>query len=265
LKAFEQLTREPRLADKVAATILEMILTEGTKVGDRLPSERELSDQFGVSRTVVREAIRTLAAKGVLEVRTGHGVRIVAVPAGTVSESLRLFIRSATLDYPRLAEVRATLEIEIAGLAAQRVTEEGVELLRANVSAMEAAVGDVDRMSQLDLDFHRAIAVSTQNDLFLLLLDSIGEGLLEIRRRLFADSPKGEQMHTAVRAHREILAGDAGASESGRHGVDGDHRAGGRGCRVRGTGEAQSERGMTRRLRAPHEIGKQRDPKGVIA
>lgn len=209
MKAFEQLTREPRLADKVAATILEMILTEGTKVGDRLPSERELSDQFGVSRTVVREAIRTLAAKGVLEVRTGHGVRIVAVPAGTVSESLRLFIRSATLDYPRLAEVRATLEIEIAGLAAQRVTEEGVELLRANVSAMEAAVGDVDRMSQLDLDFHRAIAVSTQNDLFLLLLDSIGEGLLEIRRRLFADSPKGEQMHTAVRAHREILAGIA--------------------------------------------------------
>jgi GntR family transcriptional repressor for pyruvate dehydrogenase complex len=209
MKVFDQLTREPRLSDKVATTILEMILAEGLNVGERMPSERELSDQFGVSRTVVREAIRTLAAKGVLEARAGHGVRIVAVPARTVSESLRLFIRSGTLDYSRVAEVRQMLEIETAGLAAQRVTDKGVDLLRANVDAMERAVGEVDRMSQLDLEFHRALAETTRNELFLLLLDSIGDALLEIRRRLFADSPNGAQMHTAVRAHREILAGIA--------------------------------------------------------
>ncbi len=75
---FPRVTREPRLSDKVAELLLETILSPGLQPGDRLPSERELGEQFGVSRTVIREAVRALAAKGVINVRTGSGLRVAA-------------------------------------------------------------------------------------------------------------------------------------------------------------------------------------------
>src|SRR5262245_11923930 len=90
---FDQVAREPKLADKVADLMLARILSGELGVGDRLPSERELGDQFGVSRTVVREAVRALLAKGVLDVRAGSGLRVVAVGPATVSESMNLYVR----------------------------------------------------------------------------------------------------------------------------------------------------------------------------
>ena len=85
---FGQVAREPRLSDKVADMMLETILSKRLEVGDKLPSERELGEQFGVSRTVVREAVRALVAKGVIEVRSGSGLRVAAVDAAAVSESI---------------------------------------------------------------------------------------------------------------------------------------------------------------------------------
>ena len=70
---FGLVNRERRLSDKVADMMLETILSDRLQVGDRLPSERELGEQFGVSRTVVREAIRALVTKGVIDVRSGSG------------------------------------------------------------------------------------------------------------------------------------------------------------------------------------------------
>jgi GntR family transcriptional regulator, transcriptional repressor for pyruvate dehydrogenase complex len=80
---FCTIEREPRLSDKVADAILETILSHRLRPGDPLPSERELGRQFGVSRTVIREAIRALDARGMLEVRTGSGVRVTAVDSSS--------------------------------------------------------------------------------------------------------------------------------------------------------------------------------------
>src|SRR5687768_18134604 len=115
---FGQVTREPRLSDKVADMMLETILSRRLEVGDRLPSERELGEQFGVSRTVVREAVRALVAKGVIEVRSGSGLRVAAVDAAAVTESMSLYMRGGTLDFEKVHEVRALLEVHIAGIAA---------------------------------------------------------------------------------------------------------------------------------------------------
>src|SRR5438128_5519835 len=119
---FDQVTREPRLSDKVAEMMLETIFSRRLQVGDRLPSERELGEQFGVSRTVIREAVRALVAKGVIEVRSGSGLRVAAVDASAVRESMSLFLRGATLNYEKVHEVRRLLETHIAGLAAERAT-----------------------------------------------------------------------------------------------------------------------------------------------
>jgi GntR family transcriptional repressor for pyruvate dehydrogenase complex len=146
---FGQIKREPRLSDKVADMMLETILSKRLLVGDRLPSERELGEQFGVSRTVVREAVRALVAKGIIESRSGSGLRVTAVNASAVSESMSLYLRGGEFDFENVHEVRTLLEIHIAGLAAERATDEDVELVRAVHDRMvaDAAARDVDRGS----------------------------------------------------------------------------------------------------------------------
>src|SRR6478735_5419337 len=170
--AFTAIHREPRLSDKVTEAIIEMIVSNKLKPGDMLPPERELGKQFGVSRTVIREAVRALAAKGMLEVRSGSGVRIVAVDEGTVRESMRHFVHGSRLDYGKVDEVRRMLEVAAAGIAAER-----------------------------------AIATATHNELFLVLHDSMGEMLLEVRRRNLS---KGrDERRLVVEMHRHIRDGIA--------------------------------------------------------
>src|SRR6266550_7559142 len=127
---FPQVTREPRLSDKVADLMLETILSRKLMAGDRLPSERELGEQFGVSRTVVREAVRALVAKGVIEVRSGSGLRVAAVDAAAVSESMSLFMHGGGIEFEKVHEVRTVLEVHIAGLAAERASDDDVARLR---------------------------------------------------------------------------------------------------------------------------------------
>jgi GntR family transcriptional repressor for pyruvate dehydrogenase complex len=179
---FGLVNRERRLSDKVADMMLETILSDRLQVGDRLPSERELGEQFGVSRTVIREAIRALVTKGVIDVRSGSGLRVAAVDANAVSESMSLFLRGGTLDFEKVHEVRAVLEVHLAGLAAERATDDDVAQLRGIHERMQSETADVEAAARDDLEFHRAIARATHNELFLLLMDSIGSSLIDIRR-----------------------------------------------------------------------------------
>jgi GntR family transcriptional repressor for pyruvate dehydrogenase complex len=199
---FQQVPREPRLSDKVAEMMLETILSRKLQVGDRLPSERELGEQFNVSRTVVREAVRALVAKGVIEVRSGSGLRVAAVDAAAVSESMSLYLRGSTLDFEKVHEVRTLLEVHIAGLAAERATDEDVAQLRELHDRMRKESGDVESAARDDLEFHRTIARVTQNDLYLLLMDSIGSALIDIRRENLGSG----STETTLRQHEAVLS-----------------------------------------------------------
>ncbi|MFN0156050.1 MAG: FadR/GntR family transcriptional regulator [Gaiella sp.] len=211
---FEQIAREPRLSDKVADMMLETILSRRLQAGDRLPSERELGEQFGVSRTVIREAVRALVAKGMIEVRSGSGLRVAAVDAAAVSESMSLYLRGGALDFEKVHEVRALLEVHIAGMAAERATDENLAQLRAVHERMKEEVADVEAAARDDLEFHRAIALATQNDLYLLLLDSIGSALIDIRRENLGTgaSPMTLGQHEAVL--ERIVARDAAGARA---------------------------------------------------
>jgi GntR family transcriptional repressor for pyruvate dehydrogenase complex len=198
---FETLDRERRLSDRVADELLETILSCEMQTGDRLPSERDLAEQFGVSRTVVREAVRSLAAKGAVEARSGSGLRVAAVDASVVSLSMRLFIRSnGGLDYAKVNEVRMALETSIAAAAAERATPNDLEVLDALHERMVDVIDDVEQASLADVEFHRAIARSTHNELYLVMLDSIRETMLNIRRATI-----GLHGRKALRYHRKIL------------------------------------------------------------
>ena len=219
---FEQVAREPRLSDKVAEMMLETILSNRLEVGDRLPSERELGEQFGVSRTIVREAVRALVAKGVIEVRSGSGLRVAAVDAAQVSESMSLYVRGSRVDFEQIHEVRALLEVQIAGLAAERCTDEEVAQLREIDERLKGAGDDVEAAARNDLEFHRRIALATHNELYLVLMDSIGASLIDIRR---ANLGSGSTPDTLAQ-HQAILDAIAAHNANAARAAMADHLEG---------------------------------------
>jgi GntR family transcriptional regulator, transcriptional repressor for pyruvate dehydrogenase complex len=203
----------------VTQAIIDMIASRTLKPGDVLPPERELGRQFGVSRTVVREAVRALGAKGLLEVRTGSGVRVIAVDESTVRESMRHFVQGSSVDYAKVDEVRRVLEVAAAGLAAERADTADLAAMDETIDAFANECTDLEKSVQHDLAFHRTVARATHNELFLVLHDSMGEMLLEVRRRNLARG-RGERrlvvgMHQRIRD--AIAAHDPGAAQEAMH------------------------------------------------
>jgi GntR family transcriptional regulator, transcriptional repressor for pyruvate dehydrogenase complex len=211
---FGRVEREPPLSHKVADRMLKTIVSRQLRPGDRLPSERELGEQFGVSRTVIREAVRALVAKGLIEVRSGSGLRVAAVDASAVSESMSLYIQGSNdLDYRKVHEVRTMLEVQMAELAALRRNEDDVTRLTTACERMESAIANVEAAARADVEFHREIACATHNELYLVLLDAIGDALVEVRRRNLRSPLASEE---ALLHHRRILdailAGESSAA-----------------------------------------------------
>jgi GntR family transcriptional repressor for pyruvate dehydrogenase complex len=190
-----------RLSDWIANMIMETITSGSMAPGDKLPSERELGEQFEVSRTVVREAVRALAAKGIIEVRSGSGLRVARFDSSNVAESMSLFVRGMRLDYDKIHEVRALIEIEVARLAAARADDEDLRRISDNLASMESALADEKRVAELDVQFHRDLAIATHNELHVLILDAIEDVLLEVRRATLSRAGRPGE---ALSAHRRI-------------------------------------------------------------
>lgn len=198
---YEPLARI-RLSDRVADEILNSISERGLVPGDRIATEKQLCEQFGVSRTVIREAVRSLEAKGVVRGGPGTGLRVVAVDAENVSRSMTLFIRGRpALSYEEVRDVRAMIEIEIAGRAAQRATPEDIARLSDAADRLERTIGS-EAEYEADVAFHSLIADATHNELYAIMLDSIADVLVESRR--LSPTESGESRGGAGK-HRPIL------------------------------------------------------------
>jgi len=171
-----------RLYERIVEQIERHIVAGELKVGDQLPAERELAEQFGVSRTAVREAVKALREKGLVEIQVGRGTFVTNGAAGAVRHSISLLLK-AEKGFAKLAEVREILEPEIAALAATRITEENITVMTDAVETMETALNNAEVFVEADLDFHLALAEATQNPLIPALMDSIIELLREQRKQ----------------------------------------------------------------------------------
>lgn len=193
-----------RLYEQIVEQIEHQILSGDSKMGDRLPPERELAEQFGVSRTAVREAVKALRQKGLVEIQPGRGTFITDGTLRAVRHSLGLMMKIGDAPGSRnLVEVREILEPEIAALAATRARAEHIAALRQAVAIMDDALDDAEKFIEADLDFHLALAEATQNALIRVLTDSIVDLLREQRSLIFrvAGGPERGQYH-----HKRILA-----------------------------------------------------------
>ena len=174
-----------RLYTRIVEQIEARILAGDLTVGEQLPPERELGEQFGVSRTAVREAVKILREKGLIEIRHGRGTFVTNGTPGVMRQSLDMLMKFGTTDgFSNLVEVREILEPEIAALAAERMTDEHAHTMREAIEIMETAFDQVEVYVEADLDFHLALAEATQNPLIPALMDSIIDLLREQRKRI---------------------------------------------------------------------------------
>jgi GntR family transcriptional repressor for pyruvate dehydrogenase complex len=192
-----------RLYEQIVQQIEQSIRKGALKAGDQLPAERELALQFGVSRTAVREAVKTLREKGLVEAYPGRGTFVTSDTSNTIRLTLDRMIKAGQVEGTlQLVEVREILEPEIAALAATRADGETLKEMRDAVAIMDRAGRDPDAYIEADLDFHLALAEAAANPIILSLIDSIVGVLREQRMSIFKvnGGPERGQYH-----HKRIL------------------------------------------------------------
>ncbi len=192
-----------KVFEQIAEQIEKRILSGELQSGDRLPTERELSEQFHASRTAVREAMKTLAQRGLVDMRPGRGTIVIDGTSQAMRHSMGLMIKVGRAGSSEsLVEVREIIEPEIAALAAVRATDEQITAMREAVKVMDINIHETNAYIIADNDFHRALAAGTQNILILSLVDSIVDLLSEQRKLIFSTNgaPERGQIH-----HKRIL------------------------------------------------------------
>lgn len=187
--------------DRVVRHIREMIRLHRLRPGDRLPTERELAAELGVSRPSVRSALQSLAAMGVLSARRRAGTFIQGGPPVLDSEPLGLLAALHDFTAEQMFEARASLEVVAAGLAARRATAEQRGAIADELTGLFASLADPPRFLVHDVRFHRAVAAGSNNPVTAALVDMISALLFERRRATIArarDLRESAEMHQRI-------------------------------------------------------------------
>jgi len=170
-----------RLHEQVLNALVESIVAEKFASGDSLPSEAEMCEVYGVSRSSVREALRVLAEKGLIEVRHGLGTRVNPPEQWDFMDSLVLSARrkngAMAPIFDDLHEARKIVECEVAALAAQRATAEDAARLARTLDDIRESVGDPSAFADAAFAFHRVLFEATRNRVLLRMAAPIREVL----------------------------------------------------------------------------------------
>ena len=202
----QRLERRPKLSERVVALLRDQILAGRIPPGHKLPTEGQMTETFGVSRTVVREAIASLAADGLVEPRQGAGVFVLDHPTlafGSISQEIKKISQAINV-----LEVHMGIEIESAGLAAQRRNA-------AQQASIQEAFFEFERLLTLgeptgkaDFAFHREIALATNNPFYVEILDALGDRTIPCDRSSPWYSPEvltAEYLSGLQREHLLVL------------------------------------------------------------
>ncbi len=170
---------EGRLADRAYTGIVRLINDDGLAIGDRLPSEARLAESFGMSRTIVREALARLASDGITEARVGAGSYVKRRPSERLGTHMPMDALAKTLG---TYEVRFVLEAEAARLAAQRRSQHQLDAIERALAALRSALLSNAPAHDEDWLLHRAIAEATGNSAFLPVFDHLQDEVMRILR-----------------------------------------------------------------------------------
>jgi GntR family transcriptional regulator, transcriptional repressor for pyruvate dehydrogenase complex len=198
-----------RSFDGVVEQLREAIYSGRIRTGERLPGERRLCEELGVGRPTLREALRSLEAVGLIEVRPGRGGGSYAAtpPASTVGDALAALVNLRGASLEDLAEFRVDFESENAAWAARRADAAGIAALRALVE--EARAARPGRVLELDVGWHETLARATQNQLRIGIALGIHDAVLRRHRAAVRPDPGPTIPEDMAAITEAVAAGDA--------------------------------------------------------
>ena len=192
-------TEEKSLPEKISEDIIDFILKEQLKPGDKLPNEYILSQNVNAGRSTVREAMKLLASRNIVTIRQGSGTYIAKTP-GIVEDPLGFtFIEEKDKLIADLLEVRFMLEPSIAALAASNASEEDIEKINSLCDEVEKLLLEGGDHTQKDVEFHEAIAMSSKNVVVPRLIPVINSAI-----PLFIETTKSILKEETISTHRAI-------------------------------------------------------------
>jgi GntR family transcriptional repressor for pyruvate dehydrogenase complex len=176
--AFDKVEKQ-NISDHIFTTLRQEIFERRINVGDKLPSEGDLSRQFGVSKASVKAALQRLATLGLIETRVGQGSFVIAFNPPQYMDKIQDFLLNGS-DIAKIIEYRMYIEMAITKLAIKRATQENYQNMENILEQMDAAAEnkDAELHGQLDYQFHLEICKATQNSIFVMAYEIIGKMLL---------------------------------------------------------------------------------------
>ncbi|MFH1983935.1 MAG: FadR/GntR family transcriptional regulator [Pseudomonadota bacterium] len=203
------------LKDAFVSRFEHMILSGDLSIGEKLPAERDLAQQLGVSRPVVHEGLVDLVARGLLTIRPRRGAVVNDFrKTGSLALLNSLVNYEGGLDpslLQGLLDMRELMEGEIARLAARHRSTAQVEMLQAIVTSEADALEDAAAFCDLDFDFHHQLAMASANPLYPLLLNSFRNVYRHLTKRFFTIAGSARRTH---QFHREIVAAIAAGEKT---------------------------------------------------
>ncbi|MBL7013842.1 MAG: FadR family transcriptional regulator [Candidatus Marinimicrobia bacterium] len=199
---YKPIVPQQKLYKNIVNQIRKMILSGELKKGDQLPSERDMAQQFGVSRTAVREAIKSLSEIGLIDIMVGRGTFVANNTADRIVESVNLLLDVEKVVKEDLHFARKVLEAPIAKLAAENRTQENIDQLQFLIEKMEKSKNHTKKFIEVDMEFHVELAKASGNSAFVVLTQAIMQIL---RSDLTFVLNFQDQTETALVHHKEIL------------------------------------------------------------
>lgn len=192
----EEITKP--LGETTSEKIIKLIVDENLKIGDKLPNEYELADKLGVGRSTIREAIKALVSRNILEIKRGSGTFI---KCGVADDPLGLmFVKDKLKLAVDLLEIRFMIEPKIASLAAINATKEDIEELSKLCDEVEELILNGIPHMEKDIEFHTAIARSSKNLVTTSLVPIINKSIA-----VFIDVTNTQLKNETIETHKEIL------------------------------------------------------------
>jgi DNA-binding FadR family transcriptional regulator len=193
---FNTIPQTPNLRAGLADNLIAQIESGDLKPGQRLPTEQAIMEATGVSRTIVREALATLRAKGLITTRQGLGAFVSNDPT---PRSFSIIPNEVL----RVLELRIGIECEAAGLAALRRTPEDIERIQDRLDALDRAIEEGGYGAEEDFAFHRSILVATQNSYYGRLFDTFGNAMVPRQWARLDKMTAAERERHTVRMRKE--------------------------------------------------------------
>ncbi|GFZ32975.1 GntR family transcriptional regulator [Clostridium zeae] len=193
-------TSSKSLGEQTSERIVELIINNDWQIGDKLPNEYELADMLSVGRSTIREAIKALVSRNVLEIRRGAGT-FISQKSGVADDPLGLtFVKDKFKLSLDLLEVRFMIEPSIASIAAVKATDEEIERMSLLCDEIEELIMKNEPYLDLDVEFHTAIAKSSKNQVIGNLIPIINKSIM-----MSIDVTNQKIRNETIETHREVL------------------------------------------------------------